>query len=259
MTSTQLKYLKFAKSELHSEVIPAIKQNNTLVIVPAFNEGWNIESLIDEIHGKGHLDILVVNDSSNDNTETIARKTKKAHVITLPHNLGIGGAVQTGFKFAAKFGYDYVLQVDADGQHIVDEIPRLLKLVKLGKSDVAIGSRFNKKHRGYKSSFTRRIGIKILEWIGMILINQRISDTTSGFRAYNKKAVNFLAKSYPTDYPEPEAIILLGKSGFKMSEVFTEMKAREGGKSSISKNGVFYMIKVTLGMIMTYMRPKSLR
>jgi len=227
-----------------------------LVIIPAYNEAWNIVPLIEDLKAKGDWDVLVVDDASTDFTGKLARKTNKAFVVTHPYNLGIGGAVQTGFKFAQSKNYQYVLQFDADGQHVVDEIPRLLKLVQLGKADVVVGSRFIKSHNGYKSSFLRRLGIKVFEWVGMLLIHQKIKDATSGFRAYNRKAIELLAKNYPVDYPEPEAIIILGKQNFKISEVFTEMKPRIDGTSSIAKKGVFYMFKVLLAMIMTYIRPK---
>lgn len=256
---TKLRALKPTKSSRqHQLQSHGVRTSDTLVIIPAYNEAWNITHLIKELKSKGKWDILVVDDASTDGTGRLAEKTNMAHVIRLPHNLGIGGCVQTGFKFVNIHKYDYVIQVDADGQHSVDQIERLVKLVKLDKADVVIGSRFNKKHNGYRSSYTRRVGIKLFEWMGLMLIKQRIKDHTSGFRAYNRTAVKFLSQNYPVDYPEPEAIVLMGKNGFRISEVFTRMNPRKGGKSSLRKRGLFYMLKVSLGMIMTYLRPKSL-
>jgi glycosyltransferase involved in cell wall biosynthesis len=234
--------------------------NQVLIIIPAYNEAENIASVIDQLYrdGKGQWDLLVVNDASHDSTGDIARATGKARVIDLPFNLGIGGGVQTGFKFARKFGYRYALQFDGDGQHQASEIPKLLDLLQGGFADVAIGSRFNKKHEGFRSSPLRRLGIRIFEWFSFFLIRQRITDHTSGFRAFNRKAIEFLADNYPSDYPEPEAIVTLGKNGFRMKEVFTQMMERQGGISSISlAKGPYYMIKVLLSMFMASIRSKT--
>lgn len=233
---------------------------NVLIIIPAYNEAHNIASVIHNLYdtGKDLWDLLVVNDASLDETSAIARDTGKAMVIDLPFNLGIGGSVQTGFKYAERYGYKYALQFDGDGQHKAEEIPKLLEILQSGSADVAIGSRFNKKHDGFKSSYIRRLGIRIFEWFSYLLIRQRITDHTSGFRAFNRKAIEFLAENYPSDYPEPEAVVLLGKNGFRMQEVFTQMMERQGGISSISlMQGPYYMIKVLLSMFMASIRSKT--
>jgi len=234
------------------------KKNDTLIIIPAFNEAWNIESLIHDLRiTVPKCDILVVNDASTDLTGSLAEKTGECAVLNFPFNLGIGAAVQAGFKYARKQGYDYALQFDGDGQHKSTEIERLLKLVRLNRADVVVGSRFCKKRKeGYRSTIMRRFGIRIFKFLTMLLINRRINDCTSGFRAYNKEAIRFLSWYYPADYPEPEAIILLGKNGFRISEIYTPMNEREGGKSSITNRSMFYMAKVLLSMVMTAMRPK---
>jgi len=235
-------------------------KNKILIIIPAYNEAENIAMVLDKLYreGKDNWDLLVVNDASTDETGQIAKSTGKARVIDLPFNLGIGGGVQTGFKYARKYSYDYALQFDGDGQHQVEEIPKLLALVESGDADVAIGSRFNKKHDGFRSTSIRRLGIRIFEWFSFLLIRQRITDHTSGFRAFNRDAIHFLAENYPSDYPEPEAVVLLGKNGFKMKEVFTQMRERQGGVSSISlSNGPYYMIKVLLSMFMASIRSKT--
>lgn len=227
-----------------------------LIIVPAYNEEKNITKVILSLKQESaQFECLVVNDGSKDNTQQEAESSGLATVIQLPANLGIGGAVQTGFKYALYQNFDYAIQFDGDGQHIAAEIPKLLAPLKEGLADVCIGSRFIEKTQGFQSTFMRRFGIKIFEILNGILIRQKIADSTSGFRAYNKDAIAFLADNYPTDYPEPETIILLGKNGFKIAEVSTEMLERQGGESSISGlKSAYYMIKVILAMLITAQR-----
>lgn len=232
-----------------------------IAIVPSFNEEKNIVNVIKSIKNENSMiDILVVNDGSDDKTGELAESTGQAFVVNLPCNLGIGGAVQTGFKFAKKNNYDIAFQIDGDGQHIPSEINKLIGPIKKQEADVVIGSRFYQKHEGFKSSVVRRIGIKVFEIVNSLLIKQRITDNTSGFRAYNTKAIHFLADNYPTDYPEPEAIILLGRNGFRLKEVFVGMKERTGGGSSITGfKSIYYMIKVLLAIFMNALRPKLLK
>lgn len=230
----------------------------TLIIIPAYNEEKNIVKVIESLKSENSKwDIVVINDGSSDNTSTNAKSTNSAYVINLPCNLGIGGAVQTGFKFAKKYDYDIAIQFDGDCQHIASEIPKLINLIQDDSCDVAIGSRFIKGNKGWKSTFARRIGIKIIGIVSYLLIHQKITDSTSGFRAYNKKAIHFLAENYPYDYPEPEAVILLGKNGLRMKEVYTDMIQRQGGRSSINGlNAAYYMIKVLLAIFLVNIRPK---
>lgn len=238
------------------EIFDTADLKDTLVIIPAYNEAWNIPDLVRSFRTRvQNWDLLIVNDGSNDRTGELAEMAN-VFVINLPFNMGIGGCVQTGFQFARKYNYKYALQFDCDGQHLVGEIDHLLEQVINGQHDVVIGSRFLKKHDGYRSSFIRRIGIRMFQGISGLLIQQRITDSTSGFRAYNRKAFSFLAENYPGDFPEPEAVILLKKNGFKIGEVFSQMQARAGGRSSIKKQGVFYMAKVSLAMFMTAIRPR---
>lgn len=235
------------------------KRNKTLIIIPAYNEAWNIVNVLFDIHQKiTGCDILVVNDASIDNTGNLAEKTGVAEVLNFPYNLGIGAAVQAGFKYANKFNYQYALQFDGDGQHLTEHIPRLIMEIEKGEFDVVIGSRFHmqKEKIGFRSTFMRRFGIRIFTLVTLMLTGKKIKDCTSGFRIYNRPAIKFLAKYYPADYPEPEALILLGKNKFTMTEVPTQMRARMAGVSSISRKGFFYMIKVLLSMFMTATRPK---
>jgi glycosyltransferase involved in cell wall biosynthesis len=232
-----------------------------LVIIPAYNEAANIVQVIESVRaGYPAADILVVNDGSLDQTGQQAEKAGYAKVIHLPCNLGIGGAVQTGFKFACLQGYDAALQFDGDGQHLASEIAPLLVHIESGQADVVIGSRFHSGSQGFKSTPVRRIGIKIFSLLNSLLIRQKITDNTSGFRAYNKKALQFLAEYYPADYPEPEAVILLGKNGFRMREIPVQMRERQGGQSSIRGiAAVYYMLKVLLGIFMGAIRAKIRR
>lgn len=228
-----------------------------LIIVPAFNEAIIIKSVLESIITENsEWDILVVNDGSSDNTGDIATKVKSVRVVNLPCNLGIGGAVETGFKYAFYNNYDFAVQFDGDGQHRASEINKILKPLIEGKADLVIGSRFLVKSSNWKPNFFRRLGIKIFEFVNSILIKQKITDNTSGFRAYNRKVIEFLAHdNYPTDYPEPEAIILLGKNGFRMMEVFVEMQERTEGKSSISGlKQIYYMFKVLLSILISSIR-----
>jgi glycosyltransferase involved in cell wall biosynthesis len=229
-----------------------------LVIIPAYNEASNIVNVIEGVKAENPLwHIAVINDASKDNTEKHAEETGKAFVINLPCNLGIGGAVQTGFKFAKRYNYDIALQFDGDGQHKASEIYKLLEPIEREEADVVIGSRFCRLSNGFKSTIIRRIGIKLFEILNSCLIKQKITDNTSGFRAYNKKSISFLSDNYPTDYPEPEAVILLGRNGFHIEEVMVDMQERQSGVSSISGlKPAYYMIKVLLAIFVNTLRPK---
>jgi len=229
-----------------------------IVIIPVYNESASIERIIREIDSEyPDYDILVVNDASNDGSEIIAEETAIAAVVNLPYNLGIGGAVQTGFKYAREREYDIALQFDGDGQHKVNEIKKLVDVIKAGKADVVIGSRFNKKSEGFTTHNLRRVGIRIFQFVSYLMIRQKITDHTSGFRAYNRRSFSFLADNYPTDYPEPEVVILLGRNRFVMKEVFTQMLRRQGGVSSIPvAKGPYYMVKVLLAMFMAAIRTR---
>jgi len=220
-----------------------------LVIVPAFNEANNIGQVVDEIFGANlALDVLVIDDGSHDRTGEIAR-AHGARVITLPFNLGIGGAVQTGLKFAYRKQYDVAIQIDGDGQHIPSEIPLLLAPLQRREADVCIGSRYlGPSH--YHTPFMRRMGMLIFSAINSGLIGQRITDNTSGFRAFNRRAIEFLSANYPSDYPEPETVVILGRNGFRLKELPVKMRQRSNGESSISSvRAIYYMVKVLLAIL----------
>ena len=227
-----------------------------LIIIPAYNEEESIIDVIQSLHtADTTYDIIVINDGSIDNTSKLAKKTDNAIVIDLPTNVGIGGAVQTGFKYAYRNDYDIAVQFDGDGQHEAKEIIKIITPIVENSTDCVIGSRFLRDKKGFQSTFTRRMGIKVFEYVNSLLIQQKITDNTSGFRAYSKRAIKLLAYDYPTDYPEPETVIMLGKKGYIIQEVSVLMHERSGGASSI--NGlkpIYYMVKVLLSIFMTYLR-----
>jgi len=231
-----------------------------LIIIPAYNEEHIIEQVVNDLHSENSKwNLLVINDGSMDKTKEFAESTGLAKVINLPFQVGIGSCVQTGFIYAHNNNFDYAIQFDGDGQHKVCEIEKLLKPLKTGDADIVIGSRFYLKNKQqFKSSFLRYIGNKFFTLLNSILIKQKITDNTSGFRAYNRKSIKFLSENYPSDYPEPEAIILLGKNGFRMKEIQVSMNQRIGGKSTIyGLYSLYYMIKVFLSIMLTYIRPKT--
>ena len=223
-------------------------ERKTLVIIPAFNEEGSIKRVIEGVRiTLPQSTILVVNDGSMDFTSEIAKR-KGAMVIDLPFNLGIGGAMQAGFRYAFEKGYDIAVQVDADGQHDAKEIPRLLHALAGRKADMVIGSRFLGDSE-FKSSMMRRVGISIFSHVISMIVGQKITDPTSGFRAVNRRVIQLFASDYPQDYPEPEAMILLHQCRLKMAEVPVEMSERYAGESSITKiRSIYYMVKVLLAI-----------
>ena len=231
-----------------------ITDQRVLLIVPAYNEEASIQSVIEGI-GKelSHADILVVDDGSTDRTSERAERSG-AVVLSLPFNLGIGGAMQAGYKYADEKGYEIAVQVDGDGQHDPREIPKLLEVLEKKEADMAIGSRFI-GNCFYKGSAIRKVGISILGQAISTLTGQRVTDPTSGFRAANRKAIRLFAVTYPQDYPEPEVLVLLSRCGLKVKEVPATVYRREFGESSITKiRAVYYMVKVLLAIFVTSFR-----
>ncbi len=219
-----------------------------LVIIPCYNEQQNIVNVIDNIKNKApEVDYLIVNDASTDNSEEILKKMHYNY-ISLPVNLGIGGGVQAGYKYAKANNYDIAVQLDGDGQHNPEFLPDIINPVASGEYDMCIGSRFI-KNEGFQTSFLRRLGITTLSIIIKILCNVRIKDVTSGFRACNKGLIDYFCEDYAQDYPEPEAIISAVLNGFKIGEVAVLMNEREFGTSSISPiKSLYYMLKVGLSL-----------
>lgn len=221
-----------------------------LVIIPAYNEVENIKNTIIDLEGKNiDVDYIVINDCSVDGTLDVLKQSN-AKYIDLPINLGIGGGVQTGYKYAYRNNYDIAIQMDGDGQHLPEYIDVLIEPILKGEADLAVGSRFLNKS-GFQSSRMRRIGINFLSRLIYVCCGVKIKDVTSGFRAANRKVIHLFMQEYAQDYPEPESIVTCALSGVKIVEVPVIMRERVGGVSSISKfKSFYYMIKVSIAIIM---------
>lgn len=228
----------------------------TLVAVPAYNEESNVSQVVNSIKScHPGVDIIVINDGSVDNTGTKA-KSAGARVLELSQNLGIGGAVQTGYLFAARNNYDVMVQIDGDGQHNPACLSKLLKELETDSADIVIGSRFLADTE-YKSSIPRKIGIRFLASLVSIICRKSYFDTTSGFRAVNRKGIELFSEYYPKDYPEVESIVYASKRGLRIKEITVHMETRKGGKSSITPlKSVYYMLKVTA---MLLLQPKEVK
>jgi glycosyltransferase involved in cell wall biosynthesis len=219
-----------------------------LIIIPALNEERVIGDVIADIrHNAPGMDIVVINDGSADATGAVAAAAGVT-VVNLPYNLGIGAAVQTGYKYAKRNGYDIAVQFDGDGQHRADQLEALLAPLIKGEADAVIGSRFLIKS-AYDTEIYRYVAIRILARIISFFVRRRITDPTSGFRAVNMDVIRYFSYYYPDDYPEPEAIVLLDRAGFRVAEIPVLMQQRMMGSSSITfLRGIYYMGKVLLAI-----------
>jgi glycosyltransferase involved in cell wall biosynthesis len=226
----------------------------SIAIVPARNEEASLGPLLAEIRAaEPDLGIVVINDGSTDATAQVAAVTR-VPVVNLPFNVGIGGTVQTGYQYALEHGYDIAIQVDGDGQHDPSEIGRVLEPILEDRADLVVGTRFV-SGGGYRGTRLRRVGIRIFANVVSLMVGQRVSDTTSGFRAVNRKALRLFAAQYPHDYPEVESIVLLSRHGLRMLEVPVQMRVRETGASSITAlSAAYYMIKVLLALFIGLFR-----
>lgn len=222
-----------------------------LIIIPAYNEAEGIRRVIADVrHHIPYADILVVNDGSSDSTGDEAAK-EGVLVVNLSCNLGIGGAVQTGYKYAQRHGYQYAAQLDGDGQHNPRDFNRLLEELQQSRTDMVVGSRFVEK-QGFQSTFARRIGIDLLSGLLTLLLHRKVTDPTSGYRVCGPRAIALFAKEYPADYPEVEALVQLDNCGCTFSEVPVVMRQRLTGSSSIRALGsVYYMVKVIISVLIT--------
>ena len=232
------------------------KNPKILLIIPAYNEEDNVLRVYNNIvsynkKSKNKLDVIFINDGSRDNTENILNENNINH-IKLIQNLGIGGAVQTGYKYAYYKNYDIAIQFDGDGQHDINYVESLINPIVNGSADMVIGSRFiDSSSSEFKSSLLRRIGIKIISLCIRIRTSKKIYDTTSGFRAVNRRVIESFAVHYPLEYPEPISSVDILLNGLKIKEVPVSMNERIAGKSSIgSWKNIYYMINVTLSILL---------
>ncbi len=235
-----------------------------LVVVPAFNEEQALGGLLAELRALPALDgiaieTVVVDDGSRDRTQAIAREGG-ARVLRLCGNLGIGGAVQSGLRLAHRERFDFAVQLDGDGQHPPGELPRLLAPVLADASlDLVVGTRYRDK-RNFRSTFFRRVGSGWLRLVLRAVARLRVSDPTSGFRLYGPRALALFDETYPYDYPEPESLAIARRAGLRVDEVAVAMRDRQGGQSSIAFfHSLYYMLKVTVAVALTYLRTSRRR
>ena len=230
----------------------------TLVIIPAHNEARNIGQVLAEISSlKLNLDVLVVDDNSVDETASVAARAG-AYVLRLPCNLGYGGAVQAGFRYAVHYGYDFGVLMDADGQHTASSIVDLLRVVQEGKADVALGSRFLGRME-YRTSFVKRLGMAFFSYVVSRITGRRITDATSGFQAMNRDVMAFFATdNYPVDFPDADTILLLHFAGFHLEEVPVLMRERLSGESMHSSwKPIYYISKMFLSIFIVLLRQRT--
>lgn len=229
-----------------------------LIIIPCYNEEASIGALLGELAAMvlpaGYTaDVAVVNDCSADRTAAIACKSGVI-LIDLPVNLGIGGAMQSGYLYAFRKGYDFAVQMDGDGQHPPGELHKLLEHYERTAANVVIGSRFIVR-QGFQSTVIRRSGIKYFFWLNKLFTGKRIFDSTSGFRLFDKRAIAIAARRYPDEYPEPESLVMFARAGLQIKEVPVTMRERQGGQSSIRNfSTLYYCVKVTIAMFFSYIR-----
>ena len=232
-----------------------MRLGRTAAIVPAFNEAEAVGRVIAEICAFDEtIDVVVVDDASSDETAAVA-ESLGATVLRLPFNVGIGGAVQTGFRYALLEGYDTAVRLDGDGQHDASELAKLLAPLARGEADFVVGSRFVDPGGAYRPPLARRIGIRLFARLVSLLGGERVTDTTSGFLALDRVGIELFASEYPHDYPEVEATLVALRSGLRLSQVQVEMRERETGASSITfLRALYYIVKVTLALLVASLR-----
>ena len=225
-----------------------------LIIIPAYNEEDAIAHTVARIREKApDFDYVIINDCSTDRTLAICRENG-FHVVNLPINLGIGGAVQTGYRYALENGYDIAVQMDGDGQHDAAYLGEMARVLEEEKLNMVIGSRFIEKE-GFQSSAARRLGIGYFSWLIKLVTGVRITDPTSGMRMADREVIGLFAGDYPKDYPEPESVVTILKMGRRVREIPVQMRAREGGVSSISSmKAVYYMVKFSIAVLIAAWR-----
>jgi glycosyltransferase involved in cell wall biosynthesis len=226
-----------------------------VAVVPAWNEAGAIGDVVDEIRAfDPRIDVVVVDDASTDETVDVAR-AHGATVLALPFNVGIGGAVQTGFRYARDEGYEVAVRLDGDGQHAAEELGKLLAPIRAGEAQLVIGSRFVDPRGTYRPPFARRMGIRLFAGLVSLLGGQKVTDTTSGFSALDRAAIELFATEYPHDYPEVESTLVALKSGLRLVQVQVDMRERQAGTSSITVvRSLYYIVKVMLALLVASLR-----
>jgi glycosyltransferase involved in cell wall biosynthesis len=229
--------------------------NALVAVVPAWNEEGAIGGVVDEIRAfDPAIEVVVVDDASTDRTADVAEE-HGATVLRLLFNVGIGGAVQTGFRYARDVGYDTAVRLDGDGQHDAAELPKLLGPLRAGKADLVIGSRFVAPGGTYRPPLARRLGIRVFAALVSLLARERVTDTTSGFVGLNRRGIELFASEYPHDYPEVEATLVALRSGLRLHQVQVDMRERQAGTSSITfVRSLYYIVKVTLALLVASLR-----
>jgi glycosyltransferase involved in cell wall biosynthesis len=232
-----------------------VRLGRTAAIVPAFNEAGAVGRVIAEIRAfDPAIDVVVVDDASSDETAAVA-ESLGATVLRLPFNVGIGGAVQTGFRYALQEGYDTAVRLDGDGQHDASELAKLLAPLERGEADLVVGSRFVDRGGAYRPPLARRMGIRLFARLVSLLAGERVTDTTSGFLALDRVGIELFAAEYPHDYPEVEATLVALRSGLRLAQVQVDMRERETGASSITfVRSLYYIVKVTLALLVASLR-----
>jgi hypothetical protein len=230
-----------------------------IAIVPARNEEGAIGGVVREIRAfDPGLEVVVIDDGSTDRTAAVAAAAG-AHVVRLPFNLGIGGAVQTGFRYALDRGFDLAVRLDGDGQHDAGQLPAVIEPILAGEADIVVGSRFAARDGHYRGPLARRLGIRLFAGIVSLLVRQRVTDTTSGFQALNRRGIALFAADYPHDYPEVEATVMVHKHRLRLLEVPVSMRERAAGVSSINAaRSIYYMVKVLLAIFVALFRRSAL-
>jgi glycosyltransferase involved in cell wall biosynthesis len=238
------------------ELLERLAARRRIAIVPAYNEEACVAAVIEEIRAfDPGFEVVVVDDGSIDRTAATAAAAG-AHVLRLPFNLGIGGAMQTGYRYAWEQGYDLAVQIDGDGQHDPAQLPAILEPVLDDEADMVVGSRFaDGGDSEFRSSFTRRLGIRLFARTISLVIRQKVTDTTSGFRAVNRHGIALFARDYPHDYPEVESTVMAARHRLRLREVPVSMRERAAGRSSINATrSVYYMVKVLLAVFVGLFR-----
>lgn len=235
-------------------VVPAQSAGAVLVIIPAFNEAAAIGDVVADVHRHTpDVPVLVIDDCSRDGTVAAARNAG-ADVLPLPHHLGLGGAVQAGYKLAFELGYDYVIRIDGDGQHAAIDIPRILEALQTSGCEMAIGSRFVEDN-GWNSSFLRLLGTRFFRTVLRPILGQPVRDPTSGFVGVNRRALQVFASSFPLEYPEIEALVVLQRRRFRFLEVPCKFRPRTTGRSSITAvKSFYYILHVLLGVFVNVLK-----